>query len=136
VCERALFLDPGGTACARPLRRRGTAFRYGHHVGSRDYDDFGAQSHGPLTRCLRFAGRVTPAPRKTRFRPLAKLCRTGLVTRRVSSKGFRYTLPPFPGFAWRTSVSSIKQTMRCPAGSGRTLVRYQRRSKSRAIRAW
>jgi hypothetical protein len=25
--ERALFSDPGGTACARPLRRRDTAFR-------------------------------------------------------------------------------------------------------------
>ena len=51
--------------------------------------DFGAQSHGPLTRCLRFAARVAPAPRKTRFRPLAKLCRAGLVTRRVPTKGFR-----------------------------------------------
>ncbi len=29
-----------------------------------------------------------PSPRKTRFRLLARLCRTGLVTRRVSLKGF------------------------------------------------
>ena len=34
-------------------------------------DAFGAQSHGPLTGCLRFAARVAPAPRKTRSRPLA-----------------------------------------------------------------
>jgi hypothetical protein len=34
--ERAPFSDPGGTASARPLRRRDTAFRYGQHVGSRD----------------------------------------------------------------------------------------------------
>jgi hypothetical protein len=31
---------------------------------------------------------IAPAPRKTRFRLLAKLCRTGLVTRRVPTKGF------------------------------------------------
>ena len=43
--------------------------------------------------------RVTPAPRKTRFRLLARLCRAGLVTRRVPTKGFRVTsLPPFPSF--------------------------------------
>ena len=54
---------------------------------------FGAQSHGPLTRCLRFAAPVARTPRKTRFRPLAKLCRAGLVTRRVPSKGFRSRFP-------------------------------------------
>src|SRR5512140_3931585 len=68
-CERALFFDPGGIASARPLRRRDAAFRQVNTVGSRDDVDFGAQSHGPLTRCLRFAVRVAPAPRKTRFRP-------------------------------------------------------------------
>jgi len=29
---------------------------------------FGVPSHGPHARCLRFAARVAPAPRKTRFR--------------------------------------------------------------------
>src|SRR5208337_5691514 len=42
---------------------------------------FEAQSHGFGTGCLRFAGRVAPTPRKTRFRLLAKLFRTGLVKR-------------------------------------------------------
>jgi hypothetical protein len=50
---------------------------------------FEAQSHGFGTGYLRFAGRVAPTPRKTRFRLLAKLFRTGLVTRRVPSKGFK-----------------------------------------------
>jgi len=50
---------------------------------------FEAQSHGFGTGCLRFAGRVAPTPRKTRFRLLAKLFRTGLTTRRVPSKGFK-----------------------------------------------
>jgi hypothetical protein len=97
--ERALFFDPGGIAGARPLRRRDAAFRCVNDVGSREDVDFGAQWHGPLTRCLRFAARVTPAPRKTRSRSLAKLCRTGLVTRRVPMKGFCTTMhPPFPSF--------------------------------------
>ena len=91
--ERAPFSDPGGTACARPSRRRGAAFRHGQAVGSRDLNDFGAPWRGPLTRCLRFAAPVTRSPRKTRFRPLAKLCRAGLVTRRVPTKGFRCRFP-------------------------------------------
>ena len=69
--ERALFSDPGGIAGARPWRRRDAAFRCVNDVGSREDVDFGAQWHGPLTRCLRFAARVTPAPRKTRSRLLA-----------------------------------------------------------------
>jgi hypothetical protein len=45
--------------------------------------------------------------RKTRFRPLAKPYRTGLITRRVPVKGFRiasYASSPFPGFAWRKDI--------------------------------
>ena len=38
-----------------------------------------AQSHSLGTRCLRFAGWITPPPRKTRFRLPAKLYRTGLM---------------------------------------------------------
>jgi hypothetical protein len=30
-----------------------------------------------------------------------------LVTRKVPSKGFRYTLPPLPSFPWRTQVSIL-----------------------------
>ena len=80
---------------------------------------FGAQSHGPLTRCLRFAARVTPAPRKTRFRPLARLYRTGLVTRRVPTKGFRVTsLPPFPSFPGARSCPA-RRAGRCAAAPPR-----------------
>ena len=49
---RALLSDPGGIACARPLRRRDAAFRHFHNVGSRKFLHFGAQSHGPFARCL------------------------------------------------------------------------------------
>src|SRR6266446_5642778 len=44
---------------------------------------FGAQSHGLRSRCLRFAARVSPGPRKTRFRLGAGLGRAGLATRKV-----------------------------------------------------
>jgi len=75
----------GPTHQAITMRRHGP--RYVHGEGSR-IRTFEAQSHGFGTGCLRFAGRVAPTPRKTRFRLLARLFRTGLVTRRVPSKGF------------------------------------------------
>jgi hypothetical protein len=62
-----------------PLRRRLLPF-----------PDFGALSHGLLVRCLRFAVPAFPDPqRKTRFRLVANLCRTGLSPVGSSSKGFR-----------------------------------------------
>ena len=60
---------------------------------------FEARSHGFQTRCLRFAGWVTPPQRKTRFRVRVRLSRTGLGTRRVPMKGFGndvYISFPFP----------------------------------------
>ena len=45
------------------------AFRYYDTVGRHIRTPFEAQSRGPLARRLRFAGKVTLAPRKTRYRP-------------------------------------------------------------------
>ena len=45
---------------------------------SRRFRSFEAQSRGPHTRCLRFAARVAPAPRKTRFRLVASFAGRGL----------------------------------------------------------
>src|SRR5262249_22820167 len=101
--ERAPISDPGGTVSARPLRRHGTAFRRMNDVGSRDLIAFEARWHGPLTRCLRFAVPVTRAPRKTRFRPLAKLCRAGVGAPQGSIDRFpRYIASPSPKLSWRT----------------------------------
>ena len=50
-------------------------------------------------RCLRLAVQVTHTPRKTRFRLLVRLCRTGLSPAKAPLKGFSYQLPitsPFP----------------------------------------
>jgi hypothetical protein len=101
--ERALFSDPDGIASARPLQRRDAAFRSLDNVGSRESIHFGAQSHGPFTHCLRFAAPVARTPRKTRFRPLAKLCRAGVDTPQGSIERFlRYNASPFPKLSWRT----------------------------------
>ena len=59
-------------------------------VDSHQFQNFEAQSHGPLTRCLRFAGWVAPPPRKTRFRMAGQPFRVGLTTHWVLTKGFRY----------------------------------------------
>ena len=87
-CALALLSDPGRTGRIRPYGASARPplcprRRLPHSIA------FEAQSHGFGTRCLRFAGRVTPTPRKTRFRLLARLYRAGLVTRRVPSKGFK-----------------------------------------------
>ncbi len=48
-----------------------------------------------------------PARRKTRFRLLARLCRTGLDTRGVSMKGFTFCDDsPFPSFLAQCLASS------------------------------
>jgi len=88
---------PAGSSCqAIATRRLGP--RVDHGEDSR-IATFEAQSHSFGTGCLRFAGRVTPTPRKTRFRLPARLYRAGLLTRRVPLKGFKLTsclLSSFP----------------------------------------
>jgi len=108
-CPYALFFDPGRTGHTRPIAVCRRGLRCVHDEGSRNRSTFEAQSHGLGTRCLRFARWVAPRRRKTRFRLLAKLYRTGLVTRRVPMKGFKvasYISSPFPKLSWR-NVSSL-----------------------------
>ena len=50
---------------------------------------------------------VTHPPRKTRFRLLVRLYRTGLVTRRVPSERFQASnYPPFPSFLARGQITA------------------------------
>jgi len=79
-CTHALISDSGeasapGWGC--PPRRSGAAFRLRNGVGPHKMCNFGAQWHGLHASCVRFVVRVTPAPRNTRFRLVASLCRTG-----------------------------------------------------------
>ncbi len=107
----------GPTHQALAMRRHGP--RSVHDEGSH-MDAFEAQSHGFGTGCLRFAARVTPTPRKTRFRLPAKLFRTGLITRRVPLKGFKVYL---------TSIllSQVQRSARTdPFFAGKTLFAHRR----------
>src|SRR5208283_1048982 len=71
--ERAMLSDPGGTSALGHYRASVLSFANWKASTPTTNTNFGAQSHGPHTRCLRFAGWITPPPRKTRFRRLANL---------------------------------------------------------------
>jgi hypothetical protein len=110
-------LRPRWDLRARPLPRFGAAFRSEYGVCSH-HSPFGAQSHSPLPRCLRFAAWVTPSPRKTRFRLAASFAGQGLNLQGSSVRFLRSpisSLPPHPGFAWRT-LSSVRRACRLPPG--------------------
>jgi hypothetical protein len=87
-CPCALFLDPGRTEHARPLRRLGAAPACVNNGGSRKQRFRGSIArHWDSLSTLR-SGSLLP-PRKTRFRLLAKLCRAGFVNQQGCMKGFR-----------------------------------------------
>ncbi len=126
----ALFFDPGRTAHTRPLRCVGMAPAMSTAKAPTKFQ---------LSRLNRTAlglavyaspGAVTRTRRKTRFRPLAKRYRTGLITRRVPMKGFRiasYASSSFPklylaqghsGFFFRGAVKP-SVAARAPTGGAR-----------------
>ncbi len=90
ACTCPALRTPAGSETPGLPWRPNAAFRRSNHVGSRDLRAYGAPSHGPCTRCLRFATPIARAPRKTRFRLPARLCRAGLATRWVPTKGFSH----------------------------------------------
>lgn len=110
-CTHALALDPGGTSGAG-LRDR-QSLRVAPSVLPSAYTSasapataayFGAQSHGLLARCLRFALAVADA-----YARLASGWWPSLAGRDSDPLGsferfqrFNSSRPPFPGFAWRT----------------------------------
>jgi len=105
-CARAPFSDPGEAREPGPFRLLAAAFRCRHGVGSSRRFYFEAQSRGPRTRCLRFAARVSPAPRKTRFRLGASFTGRGLNPQGPFVRFPPTSLPPLPGFSWRTSTKT------------------------------
>lgn len=82
------------------------AFRYDNDVGPHGYYVLGAESHGLHTGCLRFAARVTPTPRKTRFWLAALPWPDGFCPRGtpVEVSVFHHSLPP--SFSWRNVANS------------------------------
>ena len=84
--------------------RTATAFWFPQRRRPHEFGTFEAQSRGLLTRCLRFAARVAPVPRKTRYRPAGY----ALVGRDfhplgcfLEFLGFGSSFPLEPGFSWR-----------------------------------
>ena len=79
------------------------------NVGLHGYAALGAQSHGPHAPCLRFAGEVALAPRKTRFRLVTNPARAGFLPQgpyrrfRLSSIS---SLPPSPSFPGALSAET------------------------------
>src|SRR5712671_6791131 len=94
-CAFAVFSDPGRTDASglldAPTR---PPFRQRRRLQARG--NFGAQSHGFGTGCLRFVRWVSPPGRKTRFWVLAKLSQAGLNTRRIPTRGFNGVLRHLP----------------------------------------
>jgi hypothetical protein len=72
-----LLFDPGGTVALGHCRASVLPSAIWTASTPATFPHFGAQSHGLLTRCLRFAGWVTPPPRKTRFRMAGQPCPGG-----------------------------------------------------------
>ena len=86
--------DPGGPDASGRLRCGGVAPAVSKTKASalklsRLSYTASALAAGAVRSMVGFAGRVTPPPRKTRFRPLARRYRAGLVTRGAAIKGFR-----------------------------------------------
>ena len=81
-CTRAPLSDPGEISAPGPrslatFQRFDVAFRIINAVGSHGDSVIEAPSRGPRARCLRFAARIAPVPRQTRFRMGASLVRDG-----------------------------------------------------------
>ena len=76
-CVHAPLFDPGGPPVPGHYRTGGVVFRRINNVDSA-FVAFEAQSRGLHALCVRFAARVAPGPRNTRFRLVASLDRSGL----------------------------------------------------------
>ena len=93
-------LRPRRVADTRLLRHRPCCLPLRKRCRPREQFPFGAELHGLEIPCVRFAARVTPAPRNTRFRLVANLCRAGLPACQVPPRDFHHVSP------YITSLSS------------------------------
>jgi len=97
--------------------------RFGAAVAPVDDARSGEDSfRGSMTRhrapCVRFAAGVAPAPRNTRFRLVASLCRTGFVLLGPTEGFGRYMMFPFSRLPWRTNrLNRGARTKQSPRGA-------------------
>jgi hypothetical protein len=93
-CERALLSERGGTSALRRYRASMLSSTNWKASTPTTNTNFGAQSHGLITRCLRFVAWITP-PRKTRFRMVGRPCPGGSDYPLGPAERFRLFHPPY-----------------------------------------
>ncbi len=97
-CRHAVFCGPRRSRSAMVVGAAGVAYRRKESVGLLVFCLSGLNHTARRARCLRFAARVTPRPRKTRFTGADRASGPGLDTRRVPSRTFasasQLMLPP------------------------------------------
>jgi hypothetical protein len=112
----------------------GVAFRSKDSVGLLVSYFSGLNRTAHRARCLRFAARVTPRPRKTRLSGADQASGPGLVTRRVPSRTFAFTsqlmLPP-P----RLCLGATSATLRTSASGNRTISGLNSSARTPAVYA-
>lgn len=110
----AMLLDPDGISTPVHYGASMLPSAKSDGVGSRD----DVSLRGSITRpahslcTLHVLGH--PGPRNTRFRLLASLCRVGLATHRVPTKGFDLRQPPLPnlpGAPDPETASALRRTL-------------------------
>jgi len=96
---------------------------------------YGAQSHGPVARCLRFGPGVAPNAARLASSCAFGLGWTGLATRRVSFRGFSSWHPPQPDLGWRTREIGRSGVVRGRAGGANPTRRSRRAISQRRVRS-
>ena len=102
-CAHAPLPDPGGAPAPGPFGTGVGVFRSTDRVDSARGLTFGTPSRGLHAPCVRFAARVSPAPRNTRFRLGARLGRSGL-----SPAGSHRRLPPCLSFYMPSPFTKLR----------------------------
>ena len=134
-CQRALLSDPGRASAPRHSRCLGAADIRKTTPALDDRTNFGAQSHGSLTRCLRFAA----GSLQTRAR-LASGCGLGFAGQArclLLGTVVRFQLADFlltqalPGAPFTLSLLTQEKTDKVKAGQTKTKGRRGRRPKRR-----
>ena len=108
-CERALLSDPGGTSALGHYRASMLSSTNWKASTPTTNINFGAQSHGLPTRCLRFATWVAPPPRKTRFRMAGRPCPGGTDYPLGPTDRFQVSPSSFPRLHLAHPNSNIKR---------------------------
>ena len=120
--ERAVLFDSGGSVLPRHRVWTDAVFRQTDTVDLRNENGFGAPSHGPFPRCLRFvAGLTTGLTQDSLPACWLRVDRSGL-SPAGSSLEFQgditASFPLEPGFSWRTTSFFLRSRLRDQPGRG------------------